>query len=109
MSLNVGYGSLIESYQQEGNADSPELSSITLAEEEVQTYRDELNKRFDSAGDTPAGMPPSTRLARHLTEVSANTSEIVVVKDTNLKMYHVMSIKQSLGEDLAEHSYQFSC
>ena len=24
-------------------------------------------------------------------------------------MYHVMSVKQSLREDLAEHSYQFSC
>ena len=24
-------------------------------------------------------------------------------------MYHVMSVKQSLWEDLAEHSYQFRC
>ena len=32
-----------------------------------------------------------------------------MVKDANLKMYHVMSVKQSLREDLAEHSYQFSC
>ena len=54
-------------------------------------------------------MPPSTILARHLTEVSANNSEIAVVKDTKLKMCHVMSVKQSLREDLAEHSYQFSC
>ena len=60
MSFNVGYGSLIESYQQEGNADPPELNSITLTEEKVQTYRDELNKRFDSTSDTPASMPPST-------------------------------------------------
>ena len=51
-------------------------------------------------------MPPSTILARHLTEVSANNSEAAVVRDANLKMYHVMSVKQSL---LAEHSYHFGC
>ena len=32
-----------------------------------------------------------------------------MVKDANLKMYHVMSVKHCLREDLAEHSYQFSC
>ena len=31
------------------------------------------------------------------------------VKSANLKMYHVMSVKQTLREDLAEHAYQFSC
>ena len=54
-------------------------------------------------------MPPSTVFARHLTEVSVNNSEIAAVRDANLKMYHVMSVKQTLREDLAEHSYQFSC
>ena len=110
VSLNVDYGSLVENYRQEGvNVDPPELSSITLTEKEAQNYSDELNKRIDSTSDTPAGMPPSTFLARHLTEVSANHSEIAVVKDPNLKMYHVMSVKQFLRKDLAEHSHQFSC
>ena len=40
--------------------------------------------------------------------MSANNSSVAVVKDANLKMYHVMSVKKSLREDLAEHSYQFS-
>ena len=40
--------------------------------------------------------------------MSANHSAVAVVKDANLKMYHVMSVKESLHEDLAEHSYQFS-
>ena len=31
------------------------------------------------------------------------------VKNANLKMYHVMSVKQTLREDWAEHAYQFSC
>ena len=56
-----------------------------------------------------AGLPPATLLARHLSEVTANSSAVAVVKDSNLKMYHVMSVKQSPREDLAEHSYQFSC
>ena len=32
MSLNVAYGSVIESYQKEGNADPPELNSVTWSE-----------------------------------------------------------------------------
>ena len=31
------------------------------------------------------------------------------MKDANLKICHVMSVKQTLREDLAEHAYQFSC
>ena len=33
----------------------------------------------------------------------------VALKDTSLKLYHVMSVKQTLREDLAECAYQFSC
>ena len=109
MSLNVGYGSLIENYQREGNPDPPALSSVTVTDDEVSMYRDELDQKCDRAPDISAGMPPPTILARHSTEVSVNKSEIAVVKDANLKMYHVMSVKQTLREDLAEHSYQFSC
>ena len=101
LSLNVGYGSLVESYQKEGNANPPELNSVALTEDEVRAYKDDLNKKYVSVEDIPVGMPPSTTLARHLTEVSANSSETAVVKDTNLKMYHVMSVKQPLREDLA--------
>ena len=109
MSLNVGYGSLIEDYQREGvDADPPTLNSVTLTDEEAQTCSDELDQRVESTACAPVGMPPSTILARRLTEVSANNSSVAVVKDANLKMYHVMSVKQSLREDLAEHSYQFN-
>ena len=55
------------------------------------------------------GTPPATLLARHLSDVTGNSSAVAVVKDSELKMYHVMSVKQSLREDLAGHSYQFSC
>ena len=78
MSLTVGYGSLVESYQNEGSSEPPELNSVTLMDEEVLTHRDELDKRCDRIPDIPAGMPPSTILARHLTEVSVNNSEIAV-------------------------------
>ena len=57
----------------------------------------------------PAGMPPSTVLAKQSNEVSVNKSETAVVNDAILKLYHVTSVKQTLREDLAEHAYQFSC
>ena len=109
MSLNVGYGSLIERYQSANSSTLPVLNSVILTDEEVFTYRDESEVSSDRTQAAPAGMPPSTVLARHLTEVSVNNSEIAVVRDANLEMYHVMSVKQTLREDLAEHSYQFSC
>ena len=33
----------------------------------------------------------------------------VVPKGSTLKLYHVMSVKQTLREDLAECAYQFIC
>ena len=66
-------------------------------------------KQRDNARCVPAGLPPATLLAGRLSDVTANSSAVAVVKDSDLKMHHVMSVKQSLGEDLAEHSYQFSC
>ena len=57
----------------------------------------------------PAAMPPPTRLSGPTPEPSANNVGTVGVKDANLKMYHVMSVKQTLREDSAEHAYQFSC
>ena len=44
----------------------------------------------------PAGLPPATLLARHLFDVKTSSSAVAVVKDSDLKMYHVMSAKQSL-------------
>ena len=101
MSLNVGYGSLTERYQSENSSVSPELNSAILTDEEVLTYRHESGERSDQRQAAPAGMPPCTALA--------NNSEVAVMKDANLKTYHVMSVKQTLREDLAEHSYQSSC
>ena len=111
MSLNVGYGSLIEDYQREpedkGLNPPPVLNSISLTEEQAQERCDLVEQE---PGETlrciPAGLPPATLLARHLTNVTANSSAVAVVKDSNLKLYHVMSVKQSLREHLAEHSYQ---
>ena len=53
--------------------------------------------------------PPSEQwLQQHLEELFKKTSP-TIVWDKNVKMYHVMSAKQSFREDLDEHSYQFSC
>ena len=104
VSLNVGYGSLIENYQrEEADPCPPVLNSIILTEEESKARREDIDQRLeDGLRCMPAGLPPPTVLARHLADVSANNSS-VAVKDANLKMHHVMSVKQSLREDLAEH------
>ena len=106
LSLNVGYGSLIEDFQREPEdmrLNPPALDSISLTEE-AQERCDLMERRHgDALRCIPAGLPPATLLARHLAHVSANSSAVAVVKDSNLKLY------QSLCEDFPEHSYQFSC
>ena len=98
MSLDVGYGSILERYQRECN--SAEL--LTRMTEHVENS--------DQTSAAPAAMPPPTTLARSkirmpANSMSANNVETTGVKDANLKLYHVMSLR----EDLAEHAYQFSC
>ena len=57
----------------------------------------------------PAAMPPPTRLSGSNPEPLVHNVGTEGVKDANLKMYHLMSVKQTLREGLAEHAYQFSC
>ena len=88
MSLNVGHGSFIDDYQREPDdtgLNPPALDSISLTRGEAQNRRDLLEQNHEEAlRCTPAGLPPATLLARHLADVSANTSSIAVVKDSNL-------------------------
>ena len=113
MSLNVGYGSLIQEHQREPGdmgLNPPLLDPISLTEDEAQERCDLMEQRQgDVLRCIPAGLPPATLLAHHLADVSANSSAVAVVKDFSLKLHHVMSVKQSLRKDLTEHSYQFSC
>ena len=108
MSLELGYGSILERYQQERSS-SPVLGAVSLTEEELFVR---LNKHLEMEyypEAAPAAMPPPTRLSGSNPELQAYNVGTEGVKDTNLKMYHVMSVKQTLREDLAEHAYQFSC
>ena len=57
----------------------------------------------------PATMPPLTRLAESAQRKVGCQAHAVAPKDSSLKLYHVMSVKQTLREDLAECAYQFSC
>ena len=109
MSLDLGYGSILERYQRECNSTPPELNSVTLTEEELLSHMNEPTESSNQTPAAPAAMLPSTMLARSSIEMSANNTETTGVMDANLKMYHVMSVKQALREDLAEHAYQFSC
>ena len=120
MSLELGFGSVIERYQrardavveryqQDGPGNSAYLASERLTNEEM------LARTADQPDDTvaitlaPASMPPPTCLVKGKRAEALSQVHAVVLKDTSLKMYHVMSVKQTLREDLAECAYQFSC
>ena len=120
MSLELGYGSILERYKQEsqsiaeryqhGCSESlPFLNSILLTDEELSTRRIEHLKIESQSQAAIAAMPPPTRLSSSKLGHAINSVGIKATKDTSLKMYHVMSVKQTLREDLAEHAYQFSC
>ena len=124
MSLELGYGSILERYQQEGESlaqhyeqprseSKPTLNSVLLTDEEFLARRDEHLEIAASPRAASAAMPPPTRLSllnNDLAVHSVGSQRMKdAVKNANLKMYHVMSVKQTLREDLAEHAYQFSC
>ena len=120
MSLELGYGSILERYRQESKSileryqqarseSSPVLNSILLTDDELYARRSEHLKVDSQSQAAVAAMPPPTRLSPLSSELASHSVGIEGVKNNNLKMYHVMSVKQTLREDLAEHAYQFSC
>ena len=120
MSLELGYGTIIERYQQARDAvveryqhdrpeNSPYLASEVLTDEEMLARVDEHAPRVAATTLAPALMPPPTCLIKGKRKEALDQVHAVAVKDNSLKMYHVMSVKQSLREDLAECAYQFSC
>ena len=122
MSLELGFGSVIERYQHARDAiveryqqAGPE-NSVYLASEMLTA--DEMSARVAEQPDAavnplaaPASMPPPTCLVEGKRAEALTLSQVhaIALKDTSLKMYHVMSVKQTLREDLAECAYQFSC
>ena len=115
MSLSAGYGPVIQNYQQHAEGDlaprPPALNSIALSEEEV---RERLQGQSEQGevllmSYIPARLPLEIFLRQHVREITSNNLPVAVVKDPDLKTCHVMSVNQSFREDLAEHSYQFSC
>ena len=124
MSLELGYGSILERYHQEGESivqryeqprseSRPALIYVLLTDEEFLVRRNNHLKVDIPSQAASAAMPPPTRLSllnHELAIHSVGTQGLKdAVKNANLKMYHVMSVKQTLREDLAEHAYQFSC
>ena len=120
MSLDLGYGSVIERYQQArddmveryrqgSSANSVYLDSVTLTDEEVSARMTEQPEEVVHSSAVPATMPPLTRLAEGAQRKVGSQVHAVAPKDSSLKLYHVMSVKQTLREDLAECAYQFSC
>ena len=120
MSLELGYGSILERYQQESQSiveryqqarsvSKPVLNSVFLTDEELVARRNEHLEVDSQSQVANAAMPPPTRLSLLGSELAIHSVRMEGVKNTSLKMYHVMSVKQTWREDLAEHAYQFSC
>ena len=99
---------VVERYQQ----DRPE-NSVCLASE-MLTNDETLARTADQPDDyvipslAPASMPPPTCLIKGKKTEALSQVHAVALKDNSLKMYHVMSVKQTLREHLAECAYQFS-
>ena len=120
MSLELGFGSVIERYQsardavveryQQGGLENPTyLASELLTNDEMLARTTEKPDEAITISLAPASMPPPTCLLKGRKAEALNQVHAVALKDTSLKMYHVMSVKQTLREDLAECAYQFSC
>ena len=120
MSLELGFGSvieryqrardeLVERYQQGGSGDSVHLASERLTNEEMLARSNDQPEDVAVITLAPASMPPPTCLVKGKRAEALSQAHAVALKDTSLKMYHVMSVKQTLREDLAECAYQFSC
>ena len=117
--IGLGYGSVIERYQarddmveryrQGSSANSVYLDSVTLTDEEVSARVSDQSEEVVHSSAVPATMPPLTRLAEGMQRKVGSQVHAVAPKDSSLKLYHVMSVKQTLREDLAECAYQFSC
>ena len=70
---------------------------------------DDQPDQMANPGAAPASMPPPTCLIKGERAEALSQVHAVALKDTSLKLYHVMSVKQTLREDLAECACQFSC
>ena len=120
MSLELGYGSITERYQQARDAvverykhgsstNSVYLDSVILTDEEVSARESDQPDEAAHSLTVSATMPPLTRLAEDAQRKVGSQVHAVAPKDSSLKLYHVMSVKQTLREDLAECAYQFFC
>ena len=119
MSLELGYGSIIERYRQARDAvveryqQSPDnavyLDSVVLTDEEASVKGSDQLDASSSSTAVAATLPPPTRLANSATRKLLSQVHAVAPRDSSLKLYHVMSVKQTLREDLAECAYQCSC
>ena len=120
MSLELGFGpvikryqsardAVVERYQQDGPENSAYLASEMLTNDEMLARTADQPEEAVVPSLAPASTPPPTCLIKGKRAEALNQVHAVALKDTSLKMYHVMSVKQTLREDLAECAYQFSC
>ena len=95
MSLELGYGSILERYQQESKSileryqhgrseSSPVLNSVLITDEELFARRSEHLKVDSQSQAAIPAMPPPTRLSLLNPELAIHSVGIEGVKNTNL-------------------------
>ena len=119
MSLEIGFGSVVERYRsardavveryQQGGPENPTFLPSELLTDDEMSARTTQPDEAIAVSLAPASMPPPTCLLKGKEAEALSQVHAVALKDPSLKMYHVMSVKQTLREDLAECAYQFSC
>ena len=98
MSLELGYGSIIERYQQARDAvveryqqgrpkTSVYLDSVILTDEEVSARTLDQPDEFTHSSAVPATLPPPTRLAESAQRKVVSQVHAVAPKDSSLKLY----------------------
>ena len=100
---------VVERHHQDGPGKSTYLATELLTDEEMLARTAGQPEEAVVFSLAPASMPPPTCLLKGKEAEALNQVHAVALKDTSLKVYHVMSVKQTLREDLAECAYQFSC
>ena len=105
MSLELGYGPILERYQQESKSiveryaqgrseSSPVLNSVLL----TLARRSEHLEVDTHSQAAIAAMPPPTRLSISNSELAVHNVGSEGVNRANLKMYHVMSVHEADSE-----------
>ena len=95
LSLSATRDAVVERYQQGGSENPTFLPSELLTIDEMSARATEQHDEAITFSLAPASMPPPTCLLKCKEAEALSQVHAVALKDPSLKMYHVMSVKQT--------------